>query len=60
MIQYISPLVAKKIESMDLDKNIKEILEELIKIEASYGDNHSVKKQKIKNFRETIIGRMPR
>lgn len=60
MSTYINPLVEKKIESMDIDENMMRILEELINIEASYGDNASVKKIKVKNFRETILKRMPR
>lgn len=60
MSTYINPLVEKKIESMDIDENMMKILEELIDIEASHGDNTNVKKIKVKGFREAIIKRMPR
>lgn len=57
---YINPLVEKKIESMDIDENMMKILEELIDIEASHGDNANVKKVKVNNFREVITKRMSR
>ncbi|MCB5279693.1 MAG: hypothetical protein M0Q19_08285 [Candidatus Cloacimonetes bacterium] len=60
MSTYINPLVEKKIESMDIDENMKKILEEIIDIEASHGNNANVKKVKIKSFRDAITKRMPR
>jgi len=60
MSTYINPLVEKKIESMNIDESMMKTLEELIEIEASHGDNINVKKVKVKNYRESIIKRMPR
>lgn len=60
MSRYVNPLLAEKIESMDIDPSMKSLIIELFDIEASHGQDVSSKKSKVKQFRQEIIKKVPR
>jgi len=40
MVQTLSPLVLQKIESMDVDENLKDVIKELLMCEARNGNTY--------------------
>ena len=60
MSSYVNPLLAEKIESMDIDSDMKALIIELFDIEASHGQDPSSKKSKVTQFRQELIKKVPR
>ena len=57
MVQTLSPLVLQKIESMDIDENLKDVIKELLMCEAKNGNTYL--EGKLRDFDVIISKGMP-
>ncbi len=57
MVQSLSPLVLQKIESMDIDENLKKVVENLLLCEAKYDNSYPEGKRR--EFLQIISKGMP-
>ncbi len=54
MESFVSPLLLKKIDTMDISDVDKQIMKQLMNLEIEYGSNRNTADVKIKKFREVI------